>query len=323
MKRLLVRFLVLGLGILLLVAVLRALDGAAILQSLRQVGWFGLAVVVIAGLVLTACLASGLYPLLLGAASPRLVFAARQVRDSCGDILPFTQIGGIALGMRVLSLGGIAPSRALAAGMVDVTAELMAQALFILLGLALAAPVIRADTHLGPYFWWLLTGALLFAAGVMTFVFLQLVGSHMAEKLLAVPKLGRGAAAFREALHYLYRQRARVALSVGLHFLGWCASGLWLWLVFQVLGKPIAPASAIAIQSLLEALRSGTVFIPAAVGIQEAGYAALGALFGFAPETGVAVSLMRRARDIAVGVPVLLIWQAVEARRIGGRADVA
>jgi hypothetical protein len=49
----------------------------------------------------------------------------------------------------------------------------------------------------------------------------------------------------------------------------------------------------------------------------------LGALFGFAPETGVAISLLRRARDVAVGVPVLLAWQAVEARRIGGSADVA
>jgi putative membrane protein len=322
-RTLFVRLLVLGLGILLLFLVLRELNPAAVLQSLRQVGWFGFAVVVISGLGLTACLSSGLYPLLFDAASLRLVFAARQVRDSAGDILPFTQIGGIALGMRVLSLGGIAPARALAAGMVDVTAELMAQALFILLGLALAAPAIRADGRLGPYFWWLVTGALLFAIGVMVFVFLQLVGSRIAENFLAVPKLGRGTTAFRESLHHLYRQRARVALSVGLHFLGWCASGLWLWVVFQVLGKPIAPASAIAIQSLLEALRSATVFIPAAVGIQEAGYAALGALFGFAPETGVAVSLLRRARDVAVGVPVLLAWQAAEARRIGGSADVA
>jgi uncharacterized membrane protein YbhN (UPF0104 family) len=150
-----------------------------------------------------------------------------------------------------------------------------------------------------------------------------LAGSRIAERFLQVPKLGRGTTAFREALHHLYRQRARIALSAGLHFFGWCASGLWLWVVFQVLGKPIAPTSAIAIQSLLEALRSATVFIPAAVGIQEAGYAALGALFGFAPETGVAISLLRRARDIAVGVPVLLAWQAVEARRIGGSADVA
>ena len=323
MRTLLIRLLVLGLGILLLFLVLRQLNPATVLQSLSQVGWFGFAVVVITGLVLTACLGSGLYPLLTDAASLRLMFAARQVRDSCGDILPFTQLGGIALGMRVLSLGGIAPARALAAGVVDVTTELMAQALFILIGLALAAPAIRGDAQLGPYFGWLVAGAVLFAIGVMIFVFLQLAGSRMAERVLAVPKLGRGATAFREALHHLYRQRARVTLSVGLHLFGWCASGFWLWVIFQVLGKPIAPASAIAIQSLLEALRSATVFIPAAVGVQEAGYAALGALFGFAPETGVAVSLLRRGRDIAVGVPVLLAWQAAEARRIGEGADVA
>lgn len=323
MRTLFIRLLVLGLGILLLFVVLRALNPAVVLQSLKQVGWLGFAVVVIAGLGLTACLSSGLYPLLLEAASLRLVFAARQVRDSAGDILPFTQLGGIALGMRVLSLGGIAPSRALAAGVVDVTAELLAQALFILIGLALAATVIRADARLGPYFGWLVTGAVLFAMGVMIFAVLQWVGSRMAEKFLQVPKLGRGTTAFREALHHLYRQRAKVALSVGLHLFGWCASGLWLWVVFRVLGKPIAPASAVAIQSLLEALRSATVFIPAAVGVQEAGYAALGVLFGFAPETGVAVSLLRRGRDIAVGIPVLLAWQAVEARRIGGRPDVA
>jgi len=323
-KTLLIRLLVLGLGILLLFLVLRQMNPAAVLQSLSRVGWFGFAVVVIAGLVLTACLSSGLYPLLSDTASLRLVFAARQVRDSAGDILPFTQLGGIALGMRVLALGGIAPARAMAAGVVDVTTELMAQALFILIGLALAGSAIQADARLGPYFGWLVTAAVLFCVGVMVFAFLQLVGSRMAEKFLGVhPRPGRGTAAFRDALHHLYRQRARIALSIGLHLLGWCASGLWLWVVFRVLGKPIAPASAIAIQSLLEALRSATVFIPAAVGVQEAGYAALGALFGFAPETGVAVSLLRRGRDIAVGIPVLLAWQAAEARRIGGGADVA
>ena len=318
MRSLLVRVFVLGLALLLLAILLRGLNFGAVIQSLKQVGLLGFALVVGTGLGLTACLASGLYPLLPGAPA-RLVFAARQVRDSAGDILPFTQIGGIALGMRVLSLGGIAPARALAAGMVDVTTELMAQSLFILAGLGLAAPVIRADTRLGPYFTWLLAGALLFALGILVFVFLQLAGSRLAERMLQVPKLGQGATAFREALHHLYRQRVRVALSVALHLLGWCASGLWLWLVFLVLGKSIAPGSALAIQSLLEALRSATVFVPAAVGIQEAGYAALGALFGFAPETGLAVSLLRRARDITVGVPVLLAWQAVEARRIGGK----
>jgi hypothetical protein len=53
-------------------------------------------------------------------------------------------------------------------------------------------------------------------------------------------------------------------------------------------------------------------------GVQEAGYAGLGAIFGVPPELSLGVSLVRRARDIAVGVPVLLIWQTFEARRLRG-----
>jgi hypothetical protein len=30
-------------------------------------------------------------------------------------------------------------------------------------------------------------------------------------------------------------------------------------------------------------------------------------------ETGLAVSLLKRARDIAIGVPIVLIWQTLEA----------
>lgn len=306
-------------GFLLLLFLFLRLDPAVVWDLLRRVGWTGFALVLAAGLVLTACLAAGLYPLLSGDASHRisvgLVFAARQVRDSAGDILPFTQIGGMVLGMRVLVLGGIAPARAIAASVVDVTTELIAQGLFILLGIALAAPAIAADPVLGPYLGWLEGFAVLFAMAILGFALLQLGGSHLAEKWLAPRGIGASAAAFRAALHHLYRQRSRIALSVALHVLGWCVSGLWLWVVCWVLGKSLSPLSAIAIQSLLEGLRSATVFIPVAIGIQEAGYAALVPLFGLAPETGLAISLLRRARDIAVGVPVLLVWQLVEARR--------
>ena len=93
------------------------------------------------------------------------------MRDSAGDILPFTQIGGIALGMRVLVLGGVAPARAVAAGIVDVTTELMAQSLFILLGIGLAAPAIRADPHLGPYLGWLVAGTILLSWTLIHVIF--------------------------------------------------------------------------------------------------------------------------------------------------------
>ena len=304
-------------GFLLLFFLFLRLDPAVVWDSLRRVGWTGFVLVLASGLILTACLATGLYPLLSGShkISIGLVFAARQIRDSAGDILPFTQIGGMALGMRVLVLGGVAPARAIAAGVVDVTTEMIAQGLFILLGIALAAPAIASDPVLGPYLGWLEGFAVLFAVAILGFAILQLAGSHLAEKWLAPRGVGASAASFRAALHHLYRQRSRVALSVALHFLGWCVSGLWLWVVCWALGKSLSPLSAIAVQSLLEGLRSAMVFVPAAVGIQEAGYAALVPLFGLTPETGLAISILRRARDIAIGVPVLLLWHVAEARR--------
>lgn len=311
-----VKLLVLATGFLLLLYLLARLNPSAVLGALAHLGWLDFAIVLASGLGLTACLSAGLYPLLSEEVSAGWVFAARQVRDSAGDVLPFTQIGGIALGMRVLVLGGVAPARAVAAGIVDVTTELMAQSLFILLGIGLAAPAIRADPHWAPYLGWLVAGAILFAGGILVFAFLQLAGSRFAQMVLGRISIGANAASFRDAIHALYRQRSHVALSVLLHLAGWCASGLWLWVVFWALGKPVTPASAIAIQSMLEALRSATVFVPAAIGIQEAGYAALVPLFGLSPAMGLAASLVRRARDIAVGIPVLLLWQLSEARRL-------
>jgi hypothetical protein len=56
------------------------------------------------------------------------------------------------------------------------------------------------------------------------------------------------------------------------------------------------------------------VIVPNAIGVQEATYAALVPVFGLGAQFGLAVSLLKRARDIAVGVPILLISHALEGR---------
>jgi len=65
----------------------------------------------------------------------------------------------------------------------------------------------------------------------------------------------------------------------------------------------------------LAAARSVGVLVPNALGVQEAAYTVLTPLFGAGAELGLAVSLLKRARDIVLGVPVLLVWQAIEGRR--------
>jgi hypothetical protein len=39
-------------------------------------------------------------------------------------------------------------------------------------------------------------------------------------------------------------------------------------------------------------------------------------LFGLAPETALALSLAKRARDVSLGLPTLLAWQLGEARAV-------
>ena len=243
--------------------------------------------------------------------------AARQLRDSSADVLPITQLGGVVLAARALVLAGMGVTKASAAVIADLTTETFAQGLYVLVGVLASLSLLYRSAALSPYVGAMLGGALFLSFGSIAFALFQIGGSGWAERL--GERLFKGkhlhAKAFREAVHDIYRQHRRVAWSMLLQFAGWIGSGLWLWVVLEAMGLRAELWTAIAIQALVEGLRSATVFIPASVGIQELGYAALAPVFGLTPEIGLAVSLLRRARDIVVAVPVLLLWQAIETRR--------
>ena len=69
---------------------------------------------------------------------------------------------------------------------------------------------------------------------------------------------------------------------------------------------------------LLGALLGAAFLVPGGAGVQEAGYVGLGVAFGLPPEVALGVSLLRRARDLAFGVPILAVWQWTEWRRLRG-----
>jgi hypothetical protein len=82
---------------------------------------------------------------------------------------------------------------------------------------------------------------------------------------------------------------------------------------------PLAFSAVIVIESLLYAIRTVAFAIPNAVGVQEGAYIVLGAAFGLTPEMALALSLLKRARDLAIGLPTLGVWQAVEGGRLWRR----
>jgi uncharacterized membrane protein YbhN (UPF0104 family) len=113
-----------------------------------------------------------------------------------------------------------------------------------------------------------------------------------------------------------YARSGRMASGTAAHLVGWLCKGIGNWLAFRLLGSDIDLMGGLAIEALLHALLIPAFIVPGYAGVQEAGYAGIGALFGIPPEISLGVSLLRRARDIAIGIPILLVWQAVEVRHL-------
>jgi uncharacterized membrane protein YbhN (UPF0104 family) len=84
-------------------------------------------------------------------------------------------------------------------------------------------------------------------------------------------------------------------------------------------------ADAVAIESLAQAARGAAFAVPGAVGVQEGGLVVLCALFGVPAHSALALSLIKRAADILVGVPGLVVWHTLETRHLsqkGKHADL-
>jgi uncharacterized membrane protein YbhN (UPF0104 family) len=104
-----------------------------------------------------------------------------------------------------------------------------------------------------------------------------------------------------------------------LHLACWIASTLEAWVALRLAGASLSFATVLVIESLLYAARSIAFAVPNAVGVQEGAYILLGASFGLTPETALALSLLKRARDLTIGVPALVVWQLLESGRLWHR----
>jgi putative membrane protein len=298
-----------------------------VVSGVRRVGWGDFAVIVGWQLVLFAVLGLAWDAIVPAreARRPWVFVWGRMVRDASANCLPFSQVGGFVFGARAATLQGVSWSLATASTVVDVTAEFLAQLAFTAIGLgvllarapesSLAVPV---EVGLG----------LAVMAGV-ALIWLQ----QGAAPLFA--KLGRRIAGrwFENAqdrvdvlqaeLTLIYGQTVRLAIGFLVHLLGWLGTGVAGWITYRALGVPIDFDDALAIEALLSALAAIAFLVPVNAGVQEAGYAGLGAIFGVPPELSLGVSLVRRARDLAVGIPILLLWQFLEMRHLRAAQRIA
>jgi glycosyltransferase 2 family protein len=252
--------------------------------------------------------------------SPWRFVWGRLVRDGGSEVLPLSQVGGYILGARAAALAGVRGAMAAASTVADVTMELLGQIVYAALGLGmLSALQPRADLTIpvgGGLAAALFVAAAFIVAQQYGFGLMERASGRLARR--SAKAFATSAAAVQSAVHDIYRRRGALLACFLLHVACWITSALEPWLALKFMGLPLGFGPVLAIESLLYAARSVAFVIPNALGVQEAAYILLGGFFGIGPEVALALSLLKRGRDLCLGIPVLLAWQFLEARRALG-----
>jgi len=289
-----------------------------ILNAMRSIGWVGMAVFTATSLGVLTLLGLAWFVVAPGQPWSRaaLFIWARTTREAATDILPFSQLGGLVIGARTLTVAGVPDRVVYAAMIVDMTTEMAAQLLFTLGGMAALLLVLAhlpVQAHILPL---ALAGVAGMVAIIIAFVVAQRPMLRLAGRLGARILPGSVATmdAVRSQLDAIYRMPWRVVAAFFLNLLAWIASAITAWIALRFMGVHIALWAMVAQEALVFTLRSVAFAIPGAIGVQEATYALLGPLFGLPPATALALSLLKRSRDLVIGIPALIFWQINEYR---------
>ncbi|MGA7485987.1 MAG: flippase-like domain-containing protein [Xanthobacteraceae bacterium] len=293
---------------------------APVAHAVASVGW-GIAFVVVVRAVAVSLAGVGWWMLFPSASRPQLgaCVLVRFIREATNVLLPMAQVGGDLIGAGLLTLYAVPGALAAASVIVDVLVQAATQLLFAVVGL-LVLVALGADAAL----------ARIAAVGV-TFAALLLVAFYLAQRrggqnilrtaighLTGNRKwrvLGTIDAVYKN-LGVIYAARSNLVASAIVHMVGWVVGVTEVLIVFAFMGNPIGIAEALVIESLLHAIRGAAFAIPGALGAQEGGLVLLCAVFGIPPEQAIALSLVKRAADLAIGVPGLVGWQVLEWGRL-------
>lgn len=300
------------LGLAAVAALVLRFDAGDVVRAMLSVGWTGALILLAWQAMMFVLLGSAWWCVQPGLPLRTLIWG-RMVRDAATVCLPFSPVGGYMIGARAVALRGPDWTESAAGTVVDVTAELCGQFLFALFGLMillLARPGSDLILPIG-------AGLLIVVAVVLVIrqqrASLGWVVRALSERLLgAQAGLGRLGA----EMERLYSHRRRLLLGASVHLCGWFSAGIATWISLRLLGHAIPIVHVLALEALLDAAIAVAFVVPGAVGVQEAGYVGLGAIFGVPPDLALGVSLLRRAREVSWGLPVLGLWQWQEFRRL-------
>jgi putative membrane protein len=259
---------------------------------------------------------------LLPGASPLgagMIVRIRWIRESINSLLPVAGIGGDLASIRLVHLKGVLKTQAAASTVVDTTVGAVTLLIFVVAGVALLL-MRSSERGILDAAGAVLLGAAVFIVLIAAFVAFQHRGlfsglAKFVRRLL--PKgwqvsISGGASAVDEAVVAVYRNKPVIVRAGLLRLIGWAAGAGEVWLVMRSLGNGFGFTDSFILESLNAGIRGAAFLVPAALGAQEGGLVLFGALLGLSPEFALAISLSKRVRELALGLPGLVVWHWIE-----------
>ena len=307
-------------------------DLSAVAAAFGRIGILGFAGVTLvrAAIVLLCGLAWARILDRLSPAPPAAFLILRFVREGINVLLPVASVGGDVLGARLLTFWGVAGAPAAASVLVDMLFQVGTLALFVGLGAGLLTRVEGAAA--ADLAGWTLHA--LGMAGLLLAAFFALQRTGIVRVLEArVAALGRRLVRETEArpdteprvqgaLDAVWGvgRRSRLAQSLLLHALGWLLGAAEIAIVLACIGvEGVGLPEVLVIEAMGQAIKAAAFLIPSGLGVQEGGLVLVCGLFGIDAGTALALSLAKRVPDVILGLPALLVWQNLEARRAAVR----
>ncbi len=310
-------WLALALGLGLAGWTLHSYGTTHVLALLVRTGWAGATLIVLFHLLQMACSAWGWRAILdqrSEVPGRRRFLLLRWVREAVNNILPFTQIGGEVVAVRLLCRARLRLSAGIAATAIDLGVEVATQIVFTLAGLVLLVILVGPSAFSAWFGKLLLLVSLAFAAGLIT-VRLGAVG--YIERLLLKCSRSWGWSVDLEGLHtataaFLGSPR-RLSIAGAWHLLSWLLGGFEVCLILHFFGHDVDLTQGLILESIGQASKALGFAVPAALGVQEVGYLLAAQLLGLPAELGLALSLMKRIREVIWGSCGLYLWHRMES----------
>jgi putative membrane protein len=248
------------------------------------------------------------------------LYLVRWIGESVSNLVPAAQVGGDLVRTRLAILKGVSVSIATATVLVDITVSVFTQTLFTLIGLSLLLIATGQTRLIGPT----LAAAPVALAGVAAFYALQRLGlfrlfGAVVSRYVNDPKwksLVRKGGEVDQNLAQIYQRKGTLFACFLITLTSFFVGSVEVWIGMQALGLPQGFSNAVILESVGQGVQTLLCLVPGGLGVREGGYVVVGGLLGIPGDAAFALALIRRVRELATGIPGLIVWQLFEGKRL-------